>query len=105
MNERIVAAAIKFYQDGFEYPTIMCGRRHADVFQQMFSLGIKYDKKTHVQGFLTDKNRFVDRYDAFVIAIFAHQVLEDSDAWREYQEANTSCTQIRAIPLYSEDVW
>ena len=100
MEQKIVAAAIKFYQDGYEYPTIMCGRRHSDVFQQMFSLGIKYDKKTHIQGFLTNDNQFVDRYAAFDIALEAEQIIPS--ALECYMETRPT---LKGIPLFSEDVW
>ena len=99
-EERVVAAAIKFQQQDFAYPTVMCGRRHADIFEQMFSLGIKYDKQSHVQGFWTNQDRFVDRYEAFEIAFNAGQIF--SSVLEEYTE-QYSC--LKGIPLFSEDVW
>ena len=53
----------------------------------MFNLGIKYDRETHIQGFLTDDNRFLDRYDA------AHVAYENGQ------------TKELCLPLFSEDMW
>ena len=99
-EERVVAAAIKFQQQDYTYPAVMCGRRHADVFQQMFSLGIKYDKRSHVQGFWTNQDRFVDRYEAFDIALEAEQIIPS--ALECYMETRP---ELKGIPLFSEDVW
>lgn len=84
----IIASAIKFYEIGYEYPTIMTGHRHPDIFRAMFLKGISYDKTTAVQGFLTDDNRFLDRYEAKKYAIKCGQILGS-----DYAE------------LYSEDLW
>ena len=89
--ERIVAAAIKAYTDEDTYPFIYTGKRHADIFEQMYKLGIKYNKNKSIQGFLTDTCRFVDRREAKKIAVKANQLIvpiEDT-----YDE------------LFSEDVW
>lgn len=86
----LVASAIKFYQIGNEYPTIMCGKRHCDVFEKMYKLGIKYDKNTHIQGFWTNDNRFVDRKEAIAIAWKANQINDD---------------KLKCGELFSEDVW
>ena len=93
---KVVSAAIKFYIVGDEYPTIMCGKRHANVFEKMYDLHIKYDKQTAIQGFLTDENSFVDRYEAFEIARAANQLLPE--AKEEYKNKITT-------ELFSEDVW
>lgn len=93
---RVVSAAIKFYIVDDEYPTIMCGKRHANVFEKMYDLQIKYNKQTAIQGFLTDENSFVDRYEAFEIARAADQLLPE--AKEEYK--NKIVTE-----LFSEDVW
>ena len=88
---RLVAAAIKFTLLNESYPCIVTAKRHADVFEKLYKLNIAYDKSTAVQGFLTDTNQFVDRYEAKEIAVAANQLivpLEDT-----YAE------------LFSEDVW
>ncbi len=51
---------------------VVCGHRHHNCFS-ILSL-IKLDcKSINVQGFLTSKNRFVDRKEAMLIAIKAGQ--------------------------------
>ena len=93
---KIVSAAIKFYIKGDTYPTIMCGKRHCDVFEKMYNMRIEYDRQTAVQGFLTDNDTFVDRYEAFKIARAADQFLPEVK--EEYKDK--IITQ-----LFSEDVW
>ena len=85
---KIISAAIKFCMiDEPNYYHILTGHRHCDVFELMFNLGIKYDRETHIQGFLTDDNRFLDRYDA------AHVAYENGQ------------TKELCLPLFSEDMW
>lgn len=84
----IVAAAIKFYVVGDEYPTIMMGRRHPDIFKKMYEMGIEYDKLTHIQGFMTNNDKFLDRCEAKQYAIECGQIKES-----KFDE------------LYSEDLW
>lgn len=88
---KIVAAAVKFRTTNSEYFNIMTNHRHADVFAQMHDLHIDYDKSSAVQGFLTDTDTFVDRYEAKKIAVQAHQlIVPEEDTYAE---------------LYSEDLW
>ena len=93
---KVVSAAIKFYIKGNTYPIIMCGKRHCDVLEKMYNMHIEYDKQTAVQGFLTDNDTFVDRYEAFEIARATEQLLPE--AKEEYK--NKIITR-----LFSEDVW
>ena len=93
---KVVSAAIKFYIKGNTYPIIMCGKRHCDVLEKMYNMHIEYDKQTAAQGFLTDNDTFVDRYEAFEIARAADQLLPE--AKEEYKDK--IITQ-----LFSEDVW
>lgn len=93
---KVVSAAIKFYIKGDIYPTIMCGKRHCDVFQKMYNMHIDYDRQTAVQGFLTDNNTFIDRYEAFKIARAADQLLPEVK--EEYKDKTIT-------RLFSEDVW
>ena len=100
MDENIIAAAIRFDIPGNDYPQIMCGRRHSDVFELMYSLGVKYERNTHVQGFLTSNSRFVDRYEGFQIALAANQIKQEVlDDWARFKDSFEGC------PLYSEDMW
>ena len=84
----IVSSAIKFRETtNSPYWYVICGKRHCDCFETMFNYKIVYDKLSHVQGFLTDTNQFVDRYEAAEIAFNAKQISEPLSI------------------LYSEDVW
>lgn len=92
----IVASAIKFfYEDDKEhrFPQIWTGLRHCEIFERMFKMGVKYDKESHVQGFVDSCNRFMDRYDAAGVAFVCKQVTDE--------RFNKEC----AHPLYSEDIW
>lgn len=102
-QEYILCAAIHF-DDGKEYffqpyniktGIVLCGWRHGCIFPQIGGLvkerqelGI-YEKE---QGFLTNKNRFVDRNEAAKIARDAKQVSWTDVDW------NT-------VHLYSEDLY
>jgi hypothetical protein len=58
----------------------------------MFNHRVEYDKTTHIQGFLTNTDQFVDRYEAMNMALDWGQVSED-DGYQSGQQ------------LYSEDLW
>lgn len=90
----IIASAVKFfYQEDKEhkFPQIWTGLRHPDIFERMFKMGVKYDKESHVQGFLTDLNEFLDRFEATYEAIDSKQVSFPAERER--------------VALYSEDIW
>lgn len=87
MNEYILCAAIHF-DDGEIYPHrpknissgyVVCGRRHHNCFE-INSLIHKrkwFHKREivpHIQGFLTNTDRFVDRKEAYKIAFEAKQI-------------------------------
>ena len=89
--EKLVASAIKFYSVDSDYPIIMTGKRHADILYSMWKSNILYLKSRAIQGFLTDTDRFVDRYEAKKIAVVANQlIVPEKDTYAE---------------LFSEDVW
>lgn len=87
-NKEIVLCAAIYFDDGKFHPhqpkgiltgVIMCGYRHCSIFTQTGMLtserngmGI-YEKE---QGFLTNKNRFVDRTEAAKIALESGQIKE-----------------------------
>ena len=99
---KIVSAAIKFKPKGFDYFQIMCGERHCDVFEIMHLLKINYERSTAVQGFRTDEDQFVDRYDAARMAFFSGQLPKNTELWQKM----VSDTRLQnAYPLYSEDLW
>jgi hypothetical protein len=50
---------------------VLCGFRHGDIISQVLPLVGKrqFELGDHIQGFLTNKNRFVDRKEAAEIFI------------------------------------
>lgn len=89
-NEYILCAAIH-YDDGEinikrrckNYPEtgiVICGFRHADVIGILpTNNSMRDDGKEYkcTQGFITNKGRFVDREEAYLIAKEANQLLRD----------------------------
>lgn len=55
---------------------VFCGHRHTHCLYQMVANYCLYQSQAgeEVQGFLTNKNRFVDRMEAKQIAIIANQL-------------------------------
>jgi hypothetical protein len=79
-QETILCAAV-WVDNGQAYsyqPTttgiVFCGRRHPMVLEQARVSGLSGKK---VQGFLTSHNRFVDRREAWLIALEAEQIVRD----------------------------
>lgn len=76
--EQIICSAIYFNDnEKHEYQPInidigfvVCGFRHHNIFMTMYILDpeMKYIQLDEVQGFLTNKNRFVDREEGMIIA-------------------------------------
>lgn len=81
-------SAVLFFDEN-NYPVIMTGLRHADIFEKMFKHKIKYDKNKAIQGFITDKNQFLDRYEAKKEAENNNQIIEKTNL----------------VELFSEDIW
>ena len=104
--EEICAAAITFFPKDSEYPVIITNHRHCDCLAWMFKHRIEYDKLTHIQGFVTSENRFVDRYEAAQIAWRARQVLEESDVYQKMFDDYFEHGELtKAYALFSEDLW
>lgn len=100
--ETIICSAIWYKEIGkpanqvknVDRGTVLCGHRHGHVISAMKALT---GKRTvtfaedgvgeHEQGFLTNKNRFVDREEAGIIAFAAGQ------------------TKVLKKTLYSEDIY
>lgn len=99
---KLVAAAIKFKPKGCDYFQIMCGKRHCNVLEMMYKLRIEYEKATAVQGFLTEDDQFVDRYDAARMAYYSGQLSPDTELWQKMAKDED---MIYGHPLFSEDVW
>lgn len=93
----LIGSAIKFfYKDDTEhkFPQIWTGLHHSDIFERMYKMNVSYDKETHIEGFITDLDEFLDRYQAVIEAINSKQV-EPDQVWSPYD------TTI----LHSEDIW
>lgn len=108
LTEKILCSAI-WFNDGTKHPHqprnieegfVVCGRRHHNCYALVQSIGkaLGYDKtlivkkgisleRREIQGFLTDKDRFVDREEASAIALESGQI-------------NKALSK-----LYSEDIW
>lgn len=89
--EKLIASAIQFKMAGSGEIIIMTGKRHTDIFTMMRNHSIEYLRSSAIQGFWTNTNRFVDRYEAKKIAIAANQLIVPVERVHKY--------------LFSEDVW
>lgn len=97
-QERILCSAI--WVDDYEFyphqpiniPTgfVATGLRHCNCFVALSLTKIQYKSLDYVQGFLTNKNRFVDREEGAKIALACGQI----------EKLNHSDTK-----LYSEDLY
>lgn len=83
MKEQVICAAI-WYKNDLKYlhqpknvqkGVVICGRRHHNCVQirSLISVGINQQCRS-VEGFITTKDRFVDRKEAAIIAYDAGQV-------------------------------
>ena len=86
-QEKVVAAACKiFIEDNI---LVLTAKRHVDVWEIFHLSNMKY--KSMIDGFWTNKDRFVSRIEAKRIAVAANQLIVPIE--ETYPE------------LYSEDVW
>lgn len=85
--EHILCAAIHF-DDGVRYlhqpknietGVVVCGRRHHNVIYNWAQISEGKTRREDIQGFLTSKDRFVDRKEAGAIAFSVGQISEDTD--------------------------
>ena len=53
---------------------IFVGKRHSDCFQAMKEAGISFSRPKPIQGFVTSEGVFVDRQEAFEIAVSCRQI-------------------------------
>lgn len=89
----ITSAACRAVINNNEVVTIKC-HRHCDFFEIMKLLHIDYDKSSVEQGFInwdkdTRTETFVDRYEAYQIALTEQQLF----------------STLHVVPLYTEDLW
>lgn len=80
--ERILCSAIKVENVSEQYDHIYLGLRHTHCFAEMKRIRDLLDDTDEVrvqteQGFLTTKNRFVDRKEAMKIAREEGQVIQE----------------------------
>lgn len=107
MNEKILCSAV-WYKDiksqkdvpircylpnNVDTGVVFIGHRHGNCIYTKYAITGLRDGEDgeHVQGFLTSKNRFVDREEALQIALKENQVL--------------NINEIRGNRLYSEDLY
>lgn len=88
--EKIMIAAIRI--DTIENDTIvMTGVRHADIWEDIHQMRAHIKMRRKTEGFLTNKNRFVNRVEAKKIAVAANQlIVPEEETFTE---------------LYSEDIY
>ena len=67
---------------------VFCGHRHPQCLYQMVAITGKYQHEAgeEIQGFLTNKNRFVGRAEAAEIAIASGQITETKYGDQLYSE-------------------
>lgn len=96
-QEYLLCAAIH-YEDGKKYEhqpkniesgIVVCGRRHHNCYTTLARLlGDRYDiKLTHNQGFVTNRDRYLERKDAAQVAYKCGQIKTEQKT------------------IFSEDVW
>lgn len=75
----IKESAIKRIRDG----KVWTGRRHGDCISVIVKeTGIRpVGRDDFIQGFITDDGRFVDRHEAFKIAVACDQLINKEDPW------------------------
>jgi hypothetical protein len=86
-KEYILCAAI-WYQDDKEHVHqpknietgyVLCGRRHHNCIASLSIFGKRTNQQKHVQGFITNLDRFVDRKEAGEIAFNSGQILKQTN--------------------------
>lgn len=77
---------------------VFCGWRHANcIYAKCALTGLRdAESGAQIQGFLTNKNRFVDRFEGKRIALAADQIIERKNG---YFNTNPESR------LFSEDLW
>ena len=85
-NERILCAAI-WFKDGKEYDMqpenvesgyVTTGYRHGECYTHVLVFKAEVTKLKKISGFLTSKNRFVDRTEGFEIAKKENQLIDSN---------------------------
>ena len=94
----LICAALEVQVEGLDHVTYLPCIRHGFGFSILEDLGYAPKTKYKVlrQGFLTNKNEFLDRVEAFKYAIKIGQLSVTSQWYKEDQ---------KQIELYSEDLY
>lgn len=85
-KEIILCSAIKYFD------TIVCGRRHKDcneIIEQLTD-NPDFESERQNQGFLTNKNRFVNRIEAYKIAFENDQIVGPNKGYADNEFGLTS---------------
>lgn len=99
-TEKIICAAIHYPEINTAVDfvknvngLVILGRRHHDVIRLCYYMLEKRQAHmgNNIQGFITTKDRFVDRVEALQIARAANQILDEAE--------------VRGNQLYSEDIY
>ena len=103
MEEKIICSAIwykelptpVFRPDNVEDGCVVCGLRHMHCIYIMNALtgkrSVEPEVGKYIQGFLTNKNRFVDRVEGLQIALEQNQIID--------------LKEVRGNRLHSEDLY
>lgn len=96
--EKIIAAAIKVGDHIFTAP------RHYLIFHQKSFQKLPNAKRDHIQGFVTNEGKFLNRKEAYKLASANGQIQEriDSGALFRYHGKNST---MHPTDLFSEDLW
>lgn len=75
----------------------VCGVRHGNCFTTMTKMNLPpRNEREEIQGFMTHKNEFLDRFDAYIHATECGQL---TPTVRIYK------AELGEEELYSEDLW
>lgn len=114
-QEIILCAAIHFATDdvlqhhqpiNITTGMVLCGHRHACIFGQYAGMFVKDRRDIGItelsQGFLTNKNRYVEREEAAIIARDAGQLTNITHDWSKVKDDEWGTFHAR---LFSEDLY
>ncbi len=76
----IIASAIIFHIEKTNMATMLCGRRHGDIFDQLKELGFEPKKgyEEIAQGFIDHTGSFLTREQALDHAVMCGQITEQA---------------------------
>lgn len=98
MEQEFIVSAAHYFE---EYELIIPCIRHCDeLFYQQYDSHERYmnlDTRTEIQGFVTNKKRFVDRYEGMKIAIKNNQI-------RQLVGSQTQ-DNLHTMELFSENLY